>query len=346
MCQACSQIQWKAGDADPELPTQYEALALLDNMRAIRIVTLERRTQDSSVTALVRRLKQGLPDNTYLRAEEYFAKRIENARKTEDLKSEQRKLDAAMAEKRKREEAEFRFRQEEKRRMASEAAARDRAQKAASLSEAVVRKPDQPMVPVRGTQQISHAPASAVSPSTLEAAAALVGQRSPEDSDKPSLAGSQPSSLERGMEKLAATHADIVSSPSAASSASNRTRKFPFREPPSSSLPSKSRIIDRRRARNELLRKRYMAQKAQKAKEAAAAAAAASGKPDEDTKMEYGQQGKDGGPQATAASSTPGSAPVPPPTAAVQMTIGRAVSSEVSKKADLAEKQVKRRGSA
>ena len=339
-------------------------------MRLIRIVTLERRANDSSVAALIRRLQQGLPDNTYGRAEEYFSKRSENARKTEELKAEQRKLDMVQAAKRKREEAEYRYEQE-KRRTSAETATRTLSQlhiRPTRNADGTVNihRPPQHQRTVSSDAARAPAPApgpastSAISPSTMEAAAALVQQRPPSEPDTVKQVSPKPlertgsttnsnavvqatsEEVKKGAEVVTVTSgtSETLSSISSAASGdlktSSRTRRFPLREPPSSSPSSKGRIIDRRRARNELLRKRYLAHKAQKAKEAAAAAAQS------DVPAPTGQK--------TASSSTPGSAPVPPPTAAVQMTVGRAVTTEPRiKKQFISENRPKpqtRRGSA
>lgn len=287
-------------------------------MRLIRIVTLERRAPDASVTALIDRLLQGLPENTYGRAEEYFSKRSENARKTEELKEQQRKLDMIQAEKRKREETEYRY-QQEKRRISTEASKNARVKP--WTSEASASKARKPVAPLRSIAA-SQSSAPAVSPSTLEAAAALIQQRPAEPNTQaapPGVAGaSDKSDRQDGTitvtSSTSGSHSSASSGVSVAHDASRRARKFPFRDAPASSHASKDRIIDRRRARNELLRKRYLAAKAQKAKAVEGETSASASQP----AAEWSQP--------TASTDTPGSAPVFPPTAAVQMTVGRAAS--------------------
>lgn len=294
----------------------YPAHSLLDNMRLIRIASLTRKLHDPAASALAHRLRKGLPDSSFVRAEDYFARRSDNTQKTEDLKAEQRKLDAAMADKRKREEEAYRLEQERKRLPLPQSHPHSRL------------AAEQHPLSGRGSgtgpssDPFGRSDGVAPSPATLEAAHLLVQRRSPlrathaasqrqtsaPPSSKP--AALPPSPVRGSHQRAVSTSAsdsqnrraspeDGVHSMSSFSPSpeSRPSRIFPLRGAETAREP-KVRIIDRRRARNEVLRKKYAAQRAEKA-----------------AQKEARQS-----PAETVTSSTPSSAPVPP-TAAVRMQV-------------------------
>ena len=297
---------------DVSIADVHPAHSLLDNMRLIRIASLTRKLHDPAASALAHRLRKGLPDSSFSRAEDYFARRSDNTQKTEDLKAEQRKLDAAMAEKRKREEEAYRLEQERKRLPLPQPHPHSRL------------AAEQHPLSGRGSgsgpssDPFGRADGVAPSPATLEAAHLLVQRRSPlrathstsqrqtsaPPSSKPTALPASP--VDRSHQRAVSTSASdgqnrcgsMENEAHFSSSPESRpSRIFPLRTAETASVP-KVRIIDRRRARNEVLRKRYAAQRAEKA-----------------AQKEARQS-----PADTVSSSTPSSAPVPP-TAAVKMEV-------------------------
>lgn len=270
-------------------------------MRLIRLASVKREVSNRDQVNLARRLQEGLPDSTYTRAEEFFERQAklstsETARSVDTAISMPQSIiptaarptvssqftpsDVALAGHKRARASDHVEPARESKRTAREGLARD------SI--------DSGLRPVAGTGRdylsVRKEEVDALSPQAIAVAALLGHSRSAQTA--PIRVPLTPSGVEASSANNRETKAESTSLPEhasgpdlrstsekqneAASASSNKVdasprkasidfyKPFPFRqESIANSQQSPSRIIDRRRARNESLRRKYMEKRLQ-----------------------------------------------------------------------------------